>query len=282
MNIIFYNDFHNGDLHYCREFIKDIMCKVSANFYFAHKCNTETSKDIPNLNYKNIMEVYSIRDYNSISITNINDNIYINTWMGQKHLLYYKDTMSSIYTVYKIFTDVYKQLNIEINEIEYYIPEIDKCYLNIQNIDNFLNNHKNKKVLISNGDVKSGQSNNFNFNNIIIKLAAQYQNIDFILTDNKSKINMNNIYYTNDIINQQYDLNEVSYISTYCDVIVGRASGTYSFSFVKDNLFNPNKTFIGFSHWENESIFYKSNICKQLWYNNYDENFIIEKIKENL
>ena len=78
-------------------------------------------------------------------------------------------------------------------------------------------------------------------NHLIEKLSDNYPHIDFILTE-KSNIVKNNVLHTSDIImTSGCDLNEISYLSTKCDIIVGRASGPYCFTHVKENMLNTNK-----------------------------------------
>jgi hypothetical protein len=48
-----------------------------------------------------------------------------------------------------------------------------------------------------------------------------------------------------DIIQQEgCDLNEISYLSTFCNMIIGRGSGPQTFSITKRNLNDPDKIFV--------------------------------------
>ena len=49
--IIFYNTFHNGDIHVSREFIKDIMNKIETTFYYYHNGGPRLLFDI-DIQYK--------------------------------------------------------------------------------------------------------------------------------------------------------------------------------------------------------------------------------------
>ena len=46
MQIIFYNNFHNGDIFYSREFIKDIMIKTGEQHQYNHNNSFSILKDI--------------------------------------------------------------------------------------------------------------------------------------------------------------------------------------------------------------------------------------------
>ena len=58
-----------------------------------------------------------------------------------------------------------------------------------------------------------------------------------------------NISYTSDIIGtkQEPDLQEISYLSTLVDVIIGKNSGPYVFCETYDNYMDKDKTFVSFN-----------------------------------
>jgi len=78
-----------------------------------------------------------------------------------------------------------------------------------------------------------------------------------------------------------FDLNEISYLSTFCDVIIGRGSGPYCFSHVKKNIFNENKTYISVCSDKNNGVIYQGK-ATNIWSNNYNQNEIIKLIKKEL
>lgn len=68
--ILFYNDWHNGDIHMSREYVKDLMSVLGQNEYFYyHTNNNSILSDIDNLKYTNNK--------------NITTDLNINTWIGQ-------------------------------------------------------------------------------------------------------------------------------------------------------------------------------------------------------
>jgi uncharacterized protein YukE len=220
---------------------------------------------------------------NEISVLQIENDIYINTWIGQQQSKYLSSGCN-LNANYNIFCDIYEQLNIEINQIEYYIPSVDFQKVQTLNIDNFINQNK-KYILICNNNVHSGQSENFNFDPFIDYLSTVYPDLMFIISNN-TNLNKNNVFNFSNIGGITNNLLEISYISTKCDVIIGRASGPYCFTHIKENIKNPNKNFIGFSYGEAESKWVSDNNCqaKQYWSNNFDElsikNFINNILNE--
>jgi hypothetical protein len=90
---------------------------------------------------------------------------------------------------------------------------------------------------------------------IICDLAAKYQDTAFICTYTFA-CDLPNVYFT-DLIQERIgsDLNEISYLSTYCDAIVGRNSGPFLFTNTKENL--ASKTFLAFSRDHRECFPYE-------------------------
>lgn len=278
--LIFYNNWHNGDLHNSREFVKDIINKTRFDeYYYIHNRPPKILKDIPKIIYHFPNELC---DNNKIIFTIENDT-YINTWLGASGTINTGNVPPSLELFYIYFKFIYNKLSIEIEKEEnYYIPQIDYNQYDIKNIKNYLKENK-KRVLISNGKVWSYQSGDFNFNYIINKLSDDFENIDFILTDDTNKLNKNNILYTSDIIQcGEGDLNEISYLSTQCDIIIGKGSGPYTFSIVKENVFDPNKCFIFITHSYSDGSWNLKAPFKKIWINNYQEEYIYEIIRKKL
>ena len=85
--------------------------------------------------------------------------------------------------------------------------------------------------------------------------------------------NCRNVFFTDNIINDELifqtntfwesnrqkntcDLNEISYLSTCCDVIIGKNSGPFVFCETKDNLMDERKKIVSFSKGPKESMSY--------------------------
>jgi len=283
MKIIFLNGCGNGDLHYTRNFVKDIMSKMSGNeFYYFHKQDNKVLLDIGLKQPDNRSEISSRGHYFNTVITKKEmDIIYIHTWIGLKDMKYHAINYCSLYSNYEMYKDIYRELNIELGTIDHYIPTIDYSFFNIENIKEFTNNDK-KKILICNGDVRSGQVPNFSFKPVIENLSEKFQNVHFFLTD-KCGIEKDNVFYTDQFKKDDgSDLNEISYLSTKCDIIVGRASGPYCFTHVKENMLNTNKTFMSFCNTYSEGIFYDAKKSKNIWSNDYKYESIYDKIEKEI
>ena len=90
--------------------------------------------------------------------------------------------------------------------------------------------------------------------------------------------------------NLSSNLNEISYLSTKCDLIIGRSSGPYTFCIVEEN-YNKNKLIClcdeYSSSWfmDNEDYDIKSSTIENkdfTWSNNYNVENILELIKNKL
>jgi len=235
--IIFFNYFHNGDIHSSRLFVKDIMIKLNVGtaFYY-HELKDNILDDL------NITKT-DIKPNNDELYYEDDDYIYINTWFHVKYgHRYHQCTIESLY--YN-FTIIYKNLGIELDEISKYIPKIDYSKFKIDKIDNYFNDLKYEKyIFISNGDIKSFQSDPSNMDFIIDYLSENDKYL--VIISNESNIIKNNVISSKIIIGYELDndLNENSYISTKCDIIIGRESGPYFFSYVVENVISEKEQII--------------------------------------
>lgn len=289
-NIFFCNRWHNGDLHYSREFIKDVINKIKAqNYYFAYdkvSSNALVLKDIKTLKFIDFDSSIHIES----QLYKIDGrDLYINSWAGaalQEDFLKMSPNKGIFYcnldNIYRIISTLYPLLGIVPESKEFYIPSIDYNVLEKtinSNIDNYVNKHRNVKVLVSNGNVLSGQASNFNMNGLIDLLSMYNPGVIFIMTDSSNRINKPNVHYTQDIIKVKgCDLVEISYLSTFCDVIIGRGSGPYCLTITKENVIN--KKFVGIGIKQPDILWCEMN--DSLFINNNNPNFMFNEINKYL
>lgn len=280
-HIIFFNQMRNGDVHVSRNFVKYLMSIIPAQLYtYAHNNCPKLVQDIPNLKYSNMS--ISLPEY--LPYFKTGNTLYINTWIGQKRGRYCHPQGCTFIGNIRMYNDMLAELHRQSLPCGYeqFLPTINYEKFDIQNIKQFMAGKDNKKVLIANGNAMSGQVQNFDFDPIIDFLSNKYQEVLFFIT-NQTKIKKHNVIHCPDIIKTtRSDLNECSYIGTFCDIIVGRSSGPYTFSLTKDNLENPKKTFICFVCRRDEGIWYPEAKAKIIWSNNYLPNSIIDTISREL
>lgn len=289
--VVFFNHFHNGDIHYSREFVKDIMKKYKGKdftYYYSLKNvvwepSNDILSDISNLKIEDISNLKK-ECKKEIDMLVDGETIFINTWVGQCGRRYVNDIGINLKSNYEIYKNVYEVLEIEIEKnMDYYIPEIDYCKFEIKKINNFLKKYDDKrfKVLISNGETYSAQSSNFSFEPIIVKLSDMFPDVIFILTSKTNVQQKNNIIQANDIIGKDKNLNEISYLSKFCNIIIGRSSGPYAFCQIKDNFYDENKTFMNFIKDEKQE-WYIGDVCEHIISKNLTEDNILETISNKI
>lgn len=298
----FYNPGHNGDIHYSREFVKDICKKLNTTAEYAMTCSTNLTKDINCLtnfpaadinapNNSRIIKNLHISLEDETFFDQTSNTLFINTWVGSSHVKYLNQGGGCcLESCYLKFKHIFNDLDIPLNEKEFYVPEIDWSYYNVLNIDNFINTSSYSKFyLFCNGPVLSCQAHNIDLNPIIFQLALNNPNAAFILTDNSVKIELPNLFYTSDITKiKGCDLNEIGYLATKCNFIFGRASGPYCFSHTKQVLKDKTKTLMALCNNRNDGLwappetFKQEEKAKQLWTHQYDASMLFNEIQHNL
>lgn len=279
--LIFYNNNNNGDIHFSREFIKDIMSKTSFDeYYHSHMRSPKLTMDIKNLKYAKLNTYCKPCSFYHV----VNNETYINTHLGGMHDLTTDSLLNvDLDTFYNYFQIIYSKLKISMEKKKFYIPEINYEVFEIQNVKEYIkSNLAVTKVLVSNGSVYSNQSMHVDFKVLIEKLAIDYPEMHFILTDKSILIDLPNVFYTDDIIQAGLDLNEISYLSTKCSAIIGRASGPYSFTEVKVNLDDVDKMFIFICGTFSDGIWCEQTRCSKVWINDYSFDNIYTTIHTQL
>lgn len=257
--VVFFNHFHNGDIHVSRGFVRQIMNKVhqlepSTQFVYTHKMSPDLLSDIPNLMYDRSALNNVGSEHNNLVVNG--DNIYINTWYGQQHFKYMNRHGVTIDTIYDALDDSCKSLwGFSLSDISadpsVFFPIIDYTRIQTSKVQNWLNVHLGQKILIENGPALSNQSDYFPMGTMIENLARKYPDKLFILTSPENVVDTNGNIFHSDTITQRQgrnDLNEISYLSTHCDVIIGRASGVWSFTLTQENLFKRRIKYLCFSN----------------------------------
>jgi len=260
MRICFFNYFHNGDLLATKEFIREFMENIPAEYFYAHNKHPKNLIDLP-LTQVRIPEGLP----NNKFFVGGDGTIFINTWIAaywteekpyniyldEKEILEEGITWKSYNKVFEyIIKMVDAHIGIKYNlqkEIESYAHRIDYSLFNCTNIDTFISNQNQEDlVLVSNGPVESGQTLiNNDMSSWMHTIANEFPNKKIICT-RKFNTNLVNILFTDDIIGDRsgHDMNEISYLSKFCPNIIGRNSGPFLFTNSLENLKTPGKRFL--------------------------------------
>ena len=280
--LIVVNEFHNGDLFYSRTFLNMIEGKFKIKYY--HDGKQPLFCDLPNVEEV----VGNFRGHHQPPTWNPEPDFSkhppVCTWIGQENMKYvfsvnHGCSYENHFFLCKLLAE---KLGIEVeDDMNKYIPYVNYDLLpNIDSVKSKMAAFKSqysRMVLISNGDVNSSQSLNFNFTPLVKTLSDLKPHVLFLTTQECGPINPN-VICTSTITEVVPDLLQISYISTLCDVIIGRASGPFCFCHSKDNMLNPNKTFISFTNNINEGVFYHNQKAKYFWSNNYDQTSMLSFI----
>lgn len=254
MKVVFFNHFHNGDIHASRGLVRQIMQKLpEVSFEYSHRNPANLLSDIPNLTFSS----YAINTVPNehISLLRFGDTIYFNTWYAQqhfKHMNRYGITMDSLYAAFDENCRLTWGFSLEdlSKDPKVFFPSIDYSKFEIEHAQKWIKDNPGKKILVENGKALSGQAHDFNLTPIITRIASNHPNTTFIISNNDNVSLPSNCIYAANIIKKttRSDLNEISFLSTHCDSIIGKASGPFTFALTQQNLFERNVKFICFSN----------------------------------
>jgi len=292
--IILFNHYHYGDTFSTRGLVKDLRRFFPyAKFSYAFGKNRYVVHDLVDYELENEfndqtlqnLEIYTNSYYD---ITNY--RLYINTWVGcAYHSFPPTHNHPNFIEHIRIYDIIYQRLNethgfnlstIQ-DDIWYYVPEIDYSKFNTGPADDIVQHTKNR-VLICNNEAMSAQSSVGDLRNVIVTLATSFPQHTFFVTY-RIPTNLSNIIFTNDIFQQDNDLCEISYLSQFCDVIIGKNSGAHAHTWTKTNLLDASKTNICLSHANIDCMPYGLDYrFNHVFSNNTDDQSIINLIASYL
>lgn len=287
--LTFYNYFNNGDIFFSRIVLMPFIKDYDINFY--HKKPQGLFKDIDCVNENSHIPENYDWEKNHIFTSEDIKNTPINCWLAQTVIGRGEPFQNTPFPgcVFENYVKMSKEISslfkLQVYETEDYLPTVNYGKLPLyskikKKLEEFKKKYK-KIILISNGPVMSSQSVNFDFTPIIKRSVENFSNVLFITTE-KTDLVGDNIIDVFDIVETERNILEISMISIFCDIIVGRASGPYCFSQVKENLLDPNKTFVCFCYNRYIASFYQDHKCKVSWSNDFDINSIYHKISETI
>jgi hypothetical protein len=277
--IILYNHFHNGDVFYSRVLIEKLKHVDEICYY--HNLNPFLFEDI-----------YKLKEIRGIPFEfNQNETYFnqkqLNAWIGQQSLKYLNSVNGGCtWENYNFLTEeIMYSLGVKTTSNNPVLPKIYfenlKSYETLTTIMEEQKKLFSKIILFSNGHVESGQAHNFDFTKTIENLSSNFPNYLFLVTQ-KTYLNKPNIIYTSDITKKLPDLLDIGYMSTFCDVIIGRASGPYCFSQNEANLLDTQKTFICFSFHYEEGKYFDGMKSNFFWSNTGDVKEVEKLIESNI
>ena len=250
--IVFYNHYNRGDLFCNKEFIKQIVSECSdIDFEYMHMQPKDLT-DSMGISFGGEPLSNLVRNKTLLK----NDNtLYINTWIASNWDLFCEHGGANMSTLYDLWGKIFKGINkvfdknLQLDTIkENYLPRAINDINSIpkSKIDDLAKNNNCKLVLVCNGQPKSNQSFLYSLTDLIKPFIDKSQ-YTFIFTEYED-IDSKNIIFTNDIFGEyETDLFEISYLSKFCDIIIGRNSGPFTYSETYENYMDSSKTFLSFN-----------------------------------
>jgi len=280
--VIFYNYYGHGDLFTSREFVKDFMGKIpSERYIYAHLRNPRILADIENLEY-----IHPTKEMDNWKAWEQKENtLYINTWIGRDSKYVLPGIGCVVEQFHLMYTHYAQQLNIipPLKLMNEYIPSINYRKFYIGPTQYFVEHSTEKKVLICNEWVQSSQADNFDMEPAIKVVANRYRNILFLVTKRLNNPD-DNIIYTGDItlVPDKFDIIEISYLSRFCNAIIGRASGPHAHTMVRENCMDSKKVNLTFSYNKNSKHFVSvvDIPMKRLWSPATETREVIRQMEE--
>jgi len=268
MRIVFFNHFHRGDLFTHKEFIRHLRKELPLAFFeYWHYNHPKVNLDlgIPLTNTPHKLD-QNVKKYEAQDETYL-----INTWIGVWGDIFAKHGGVNLQSLHESWSVIFDGLGVKINpDKEVYFPDIDYTFFDLSSVNEFVERSDRKRILFCNGKPMSNQSFDSDMSDVISKFAYDHPEIDFICTKKFDTILLN-VLFTDDIIKDTddfkgvkpfwndrpqntCDLNEISYLSTKCNAIVGKNSGPFVFCETARNLKDPSKVIVSFSKGPNESM----------------------------
>jgi len=277
-----FNFFGNGDIVESREFVRATMKLFPAEryVYYTNK-STKLLSDIEGL--ESSPDFLAVMDHTTEFIKT-EDSLYINTWIGRNPKYVLGGYACTLEKLYEMYNDILGKINgskLPGTPVDY-LTSFNYLKYDIENINSFMNTIQDrKKVFIANGPVHSNQAENFDMTPMILELADRFPKTIFFVTEGMSDGRLNTLN-ANSLVGEKENLVELSYLSTFCDAIIGRNSGPQVLAWTKENCFS-NKVNITFSkHKDCQHFVYDSPITMEKNWCNASDTFTTKAFVESV
>jgi hypothetical protein len=293
MKICFYTEAHLGDFLFSAPFIKLLVEKYPENEYYQYIYGSHGTvfpeifmKAVPGLipaneicGDINIPTWLCNREYSEMSIPNTEN---YQTFPGLEDVFFvHRRIWNFIFRKHGFDVKIPDDIGISFD----YESILDEQSL--KSIQKF-GESKRKKVFFINIKGKSGQTDNDDWLGNILHLADLYPDIDFCyMNEEQIKVDKENVIHTPSIFGKHSsDIFHNAYLSTFCDIIVGKNSGAFvAISMHDSNIIDPQKVLISQTqdnvHKKDLEIFFNKKLykAKNIHTNFTKDSFdILEKI----
>lgn len=264
-SLLCYNHFGVGDTYESREFVLDWM-RLYGVATATYACRfPAVFEDLPQITCIPVQPDMDMRK----AWERRGEELRLNSWIGARNA---ETKPPGDYVIWPgigcTVENLYRMHNVYLREarlpplprpIVDYIPTIDYSRINCGNVDAFVKEHAGKRlVLLCNGATGSGHAANFDFLEMMQRLPhRRSEKVVFIFTER----NNSNNFFTDDITLRPQggsDMLAISYLSTFCSVIVGRCSGAQMPCETLPNWRDGSKTLLSFTQHDNGATFVRN------------------------
>ncbi len=297
--ICFFNRWHNGDIFSSREYVKSIQNMLPGlKYQFAHPYNPKLVADL-RCEYININdipapqnitrwfaehEIGSEHERSKDTVYVVGNTLYCNTWCGayqrgifNNHEHVNWPTLNHMWNViwHLIDRELDVYLHKEFNPLEY-VTAYDWSYYRTELAQPYVSG--DRKIILFCNMISLSLANYFgDMKSIVERTAMKYPEYRIVCV-NKFETHIPNITFTDDIFAgvEGGDLNEIAFLSTYADIIIGRMSGPFCYTHIQDNIFDSNVSYLCITHEPNDSYAYgvEGFDCRYILYTGKDEDTV--------
>ena len=276
MRLTFYNHYGVGDLFESREFVKDWMklCGVTHARY-AHRSFPGFFADLRQIQSVEVTPEMDMRTgiaWKS-EIRNPKSEIaelWVNTWIGARNAetqpagdyVIWPGCGCTVEHLYRMHNDYLREAELPPlpRSIVEYIPTIDYTRIELGQIPEFLYEHRGQRlVLVCNGPTGSNHAANFDMGDALLAQLPAREDAVYLLTDKYTLLLRDDVFSTDTLTGREEtgicDVNAISFLSRFCDVIVGRCSGAQMPCQVLENWMDSSKTLVCFTKHRNGACF---------------------------
>lgn len=263
-SLTFFNHYGVGDLYESREFVLDWMRLYGVDTA-TYACRyPAVFEDLPQLRCIPVQPDMDMRR----AVEYRGEELRLNTWIGARNAstrpsgdyVIWPGVGCVVENLYRMHNDYLREARLRplLRPVVDYIPNIDYSKINLGRIPEFVEQQKGKRlVLLCNGATGSGHAANFDFLEMVQRLPHR-EDVVFIFTE---RCNAEDVFFTDDITLRPpggSDMLAISYLSTFCSVIVGRCSGAQMPCETRQNWEDPSKTLLSFTQHDNGATFVRN------------------------
>jgi hypothetical protein len=301
--IIFFNFHQNGDILLSRGIVSWIERHISPNKVLmmahckgSHYYFGERVKYLPIVRHPDGTVTISLNMsmgvntmFTSLRVTT-SDALFVNLWLSSSPSFNQKISGINSDSLFNLSKEVVDIINSSAGEsipyppsAEHVLPKVPALIMQKNKTEEFIKKigTYKKRILLCNGLVESGQSEQFEMSSYIKDLVLTHPEYAFVYTAKDREPIADNEFFINEYL-EIPNMDEIIHISLGCEVLIHRMSGPGIAISTYENFSNPNTTFITFTKDKDFTHLYKSGQCKYDWTDDHSQQSIVNTIQKYL